>query len=316
MQKEFEAQKEWGWNIAVYLFLAGVGAGGYVTGVICDLVGGESWKPICKIGISMGFPLVFIGTLFLIADLGVKPRALYVFLNPATSWIARGTYIITIFMLLGAAHIAFWIWPLDLLEEFFCWRGTLGCVNLVFAILTMVYTGVLLGASRPIALWSTPLLPVLFLISALSTGIAGTILLSAIYAHGSDLLIEAELGILTRFDAFLIITELIVIGFYLQAMHRTDESRASLAMLIKGKLSLEFWGGFIIFGLSIPLVSELAEIIFLSDAELVEMFCTILISTILSLLGGLLLRHLILAAGVKASLRAGGFEFKLPPKGG
>lgn len=312
-QKKLEGQTEWGWKIAAYLFLAGVGAGAYAAGVIADFFSRQDeWLFIAKAGIFLGFPLVFIGTFFLIADLGVKMRALRAFMNPGTSWIAKGTWIISVFMLLGFLHIVMWLWPFQWLEAMRTPRLMLGGLNLVFALLTMIYTGVLLGASRPIPIWSTAVLPVLFLASAISTGIMAILLLLACYGIGTGSGVEASLTRLAKIDILLIILEFIVIAFYLQATHRTVESKAAAALIIRGKLSGYFWGGVITVGLALPILIEIIDIFLFGAAPLPATFVLVLASTIPGLIGGLVLRYVVLAAGVKTPLRAAGIEYTIP----
>src|SRR3990172_6717987 len=108
---EGQVQVEWRWLIAAYLFLAGVGGGAYLAGVIADLAGGAGWMTISKIGVFLGVPCVLIGTLFLLADLGKPVNAWRVWMKPGTSWISRGTIIIVIFMIFAAMETAFWVWP-------------------------------------------------------------------------------------------------------------------------------------------------------------------------------------------------------------
>jgi hypothetical protein len=151
-----QVQKEWRWLIAVYLFLAGVGGGAYLAGVIADLAGGPDWMLISKIGVFLGVPCVLIGTLFLLADLGTPSNAWRVWMKPKTSWIARGTIIIVFFMIFAAIHTAWWIWPFPgPLAANESARHLIGVLGAIFAFLTVIYTGLLLGYSQPIALWRT-----------------------------------------------------------------------------------------------------------------------------------------------------------------
>ena len=172
-----KAQTKWSWLIAIYLFLAGLGGGAYVAGVIADFAGVTS--DISRIGILLGFPCVFLGCMFLIADLGKPLNFWRAYMRPGTSWVARGTIIISIFMILNFIHIILWIWPLNILETSEGARHFIGILGVIFAFGTMIYTGILLGASRPIAFWSTAMLPLLFLVSALSTGFIAVILFSS-----------------------------------------------------------------------------------------------------------------------------------------
>lgn len=307
--KKVEGQTEWGWLIAFYLFLAGVGAGAYTVGAMADFF---QWRAIAIVGVSLGFLPVLIGTFFLIADLGVKWRALRAFMNPGTSWIAKGTWIISIFMILGAIHVFAWIWPFQWLEEMQGLRFFLGGVNLIFALLTMIYTGILLGASRPIPIWSTAVVPVLFLVSAISTGIMAILLTLSLYGIQAGVAVELFLVRLAKIDILLIILEFIIIAFYLQATHRTVESHAAASLILRGKLSGYFWAGIIGIGLLIPLVVESIKVIFLAEAQPSATFIFVLIAAVTGLIGGLILRYVVLAAGVRTPLRAAGIEYTFP----
>ncbi|MEW6456247.1 MAG: NrfD/PsrC family molybdoenzyme membrane anchor subunit [Acidobacteriota bacterium] len=306
MEIKLEGQTEWGWKIAAYLFLAGVGAGAYAVGIFANFTG---WTLASKIGIFLGFPLLFIGTFFLIADLGVKPRALRAFMNPKTSWIARGTFIISIFMILGAIHTGTLIWPFQWLKQLTGIHLAISIVNFVFAILTMIYTGILLGASRPIALWSTAMLPLLFLVSGLSTGALSIIFFLSMFGFSGGNGLGWQIFQLAKLDILLIFIEFIVIFFYIQATHRTEESRASASLMIKEKFAPMFWIGIILIGMAIPLVIELIEISVLKEA--LEIYSSIagVFASLCGLSGGYLLRYIILACGVRTPLRAAGIEF-------
>ncbi|OHB74165.1 MAG: hypothetical protein A2Z34_03880 [Planctomycetes bacterium RBG_16_59_8] len=301
-------QSEWGWKVAVYLFLAGAGAGAYTWGAVADLFGGAS-SLVSKTGLLLGFPLVFIGTLFLIADLGVKPRALRVFMNPGSSWIARGTFIISTFMILGAIHFAAGIWPFRWLMEQESLRHIIGAVNILFAALTMLYTGILLGASRPISLWSTAMLPALFLISALSTG-AMAIAFSLAVGEMAAILPGQNDSIarLATLDAILIVAEALAIVVYLQATHKTEESRESLRLMLKGAYAPLFWIGVVALGLIVPLTSAVAE----GASFLAVPTIMVAATSLCGLLGGFFLRYAVLACGVRAPLRAGGIAYTFP----
>ncbi|UCE60016.1 MAG: polysulfide reductase NrfD [Phycisphaerales bacterium] len=287
---ELKAQSKWGWLIAAYLFLAGLGGGAYVTGAVAGFLGQE-WADIAKIGICLGFPCVAIGCLFLLADLGSMKNFWRAGVKPSTSWIARGTIIITIFMIVGAIHI-FAVVTGQFAEAAGA-RNVLSSIGIVFAFGTMIYTGVLLAASRPIAFWSTAMLPLLFLVSALSTGMMAVILIGSI--AGSD---SAALHTLAQFDIMLIVLEIIVLVFFLQATHRVYESRASAQLVLAGAVAPLFWWGVAVLGLLAPLLLELLGVAWLA--------------AICGIIGGLFLRQVILAGGIHAPLRAGRFEIALP----
>lgn len=310
---KLRGQAIWGWKIAAYLFLAGVGAGAYATGIAIDIFKTE-WVHASKVGVLLGAPLVAIGTLFLISDLGQPAKFYRAGLSPGTSWIARGVFILSVFIILGFLHIAAWIWPLNLLKEASGLRLALDGVNGVFAVLTMVYTGVLLGAVRPIPFWSTPILPLLFLASALSTGIMGMNLLLSAYGLAFGAPIEESIIALTQADAILIAVELMILLFYLQAAHATVTSRASASLMIEGELSSQFWGGVVVAGLLLPLGMELLDLAYLGGGGPPAALLMAVVVAVPGLLGGLLLRHLVIAGGVKAPLNIEGVLIATPSR--
>jgi len=229
-----KAQTKWLWIIAAYLFLAGVGGGAYLLGVAADLIGGEQWTFLSKAGIILGFPCVAIGAALLIFDLGTPKNFWRAAMKPGTSWMARGVIILSIFMILGVIHIAFWIWPFpNVLEGAEGARQILSIVGAVFALAVMIYTGLLLEASRPIAFWGAAILPELFLVSALSTGLMGVVLIGSIGGAAKTTILTFE-----KIYILLNVFELIALGFFMQATHRVTESRISAELVLRGAVVL------------------------------------------------------------------------------
>jgi len=295
-----KAQTKWSWFIAIYLFLAGLGGGAYVAGVLADFAG--LTPGISKIGVLLGFPCVFAGCIFLIADLGKPENFWRAFMKPGTSWIARGTIIISVFMLINFIHIILWIWPFNnVLVANESARHFIGFLGVIFAFGTMIYTGILLGVSRPIAFWSTAILPLLFLVSALSTGFMAVIAFSSLVGVPNDGLVGLE-----KIDLLLIILEIFVLSFYLQATHRVSESRASAKLVLCGSIAPLFWVGVASIGLILPLALNL-HILFASSLH--TPFT--LLASISGITGGLILRQVILSGGIHAPLKSGRFEYGL-----
>src|SRR3989304_3584613 len=94
-------QSVWRWKIAFYLFLAGTGAGAYLAATLESAMG---YGGPAKVGFAIAAPLVIISTFFLIADLGQPMRFMQAFVSPQHSWISRGTWILTGFVILGLVH--------------------------------------------------------------------------------------------------------------------------------------------------------------------------------------------------------------------
>jgi formate-dependent nitrite reductase membrane component NrfD len=287
---EGQVQVEWRWLIAAYLFLAGVGGGAYLAGVIAGFV--LETELVSKIGVSLGVPCVLIGTFFLLADLGRPVNAWRVWMKPGTSWIARGTIIIVLFMIFAAIQTAFWIWPFPGAIENA--RGVIAILGAIFAFLTVIYTGLLLGYSQPIALWRTALLPVLFFVSAVSTGIMAIVLIGDYVAPG-----DLPVSLLANIDAVILIFEMFLVVMFLYNAYRTIETRFSAKRILSGAVAPVFWLGVVACGLIVP---------FLLELQAGEGFMAVFAS-VLGLFGGLCLRYSILAAGTLDPITAAGFEF-------
>lgn len=295
-------QHAWGFKIAAYLFVSGMGAGAYAAGAVADLAGG-SWLPAARAGLPLGPLLVGPATLFLIWDLGRPSGFLRAGRRPAVSWISRGVVILSAFLLVSALHAG-----QRLLAGGAAAAGAssaLAAAGAMLAVLTMMYTGLLLGAVRPIPFWSTPILPVLFTVSSLSTGVMAVDLVLALGGAGA----EALAGLRSA-DVVLLATEAVVIALYLTVARTTVAARTSVGLLTTGELAPRFWGGVAAAGIAVPLVIQLVEVSGAPGAGLA------VVSSVAGLGGGLMLRHLVIAAGVKSPLSAAGVLVSLPRPAG
>ena len=299
MELESRSQRIWGWPIAMYLFLGGLGGGCYLLGVLFDLFSSEP-PVITKVGVVLGPPVVLIGVLFLAGDLGRPTQAIRAMMRPTTSWISRGTMILTIFLLLGGIHILLWIWPLDGLAHSIIARKTLGAMGGIFAFLTLLYTGLLLGALRPIPFWCSPLLPVLFLTSGLSTALMAVELGMAFMGTGGTLIHPSPIALET-FHIPLLILEGVMVAIYLQTGQVLEAARSSIHKIIRGGLAFQFWMGFVLLGLIVPFALAIFE-----QATSFDSLWLAVLKTVPGLIGGYLLRSLILAGGVQVPLNVQG----------
>ncbi len=300
---ELKAQTKWGRLIASYLFLAGLGAGAYLTGVVASFLG-DDWTSLAKIGVTLGFPCVLLGTMFLIADLGTPANFWRAYMKPGTSWVARGTAIISVFMLVSFIHLVMWVLAGGI-DSGSAGNQAIGVIGGIFAVGTMIYTGLLLGANRPIAFWSTSLVPVLFLVSALSTGMMAVMFVATVGGVEDT----GAISQLARVDIVLLVLEIIVVAMYLQGTHRVPESRASAQLVLAGSVAPLFWAGVVVCGLLIPLLFEVLGVYAFSGSGAAA---ATIVAAVSGLIGGWCLRRVVLAGGVQAPLRAGRFEFALP----
>ena len=198
-------------------------------------------------------------------------------------------------MIFAAIHTAWWIWPFaGPLEANEPSRHFIGVLGSIFAFLTVIYTGLLLSYSQPVTLWRTALLPVLFFVSAVSTGIMAIMLIGQRMGVGVKQLI-----FLSNADAVILALEIFVLIVFLYNAYRTLESRPSATRILTGAVAPFFWFGVVACGLVIPILLEL----------LGEHGVSTALAALLGLFGGLCLRYAILAGGIFIPMIASGFEF-------
>ncbi|UCG88867.1 MAG: polysulfide reductase NrfD [Gemmatimonadota bacterium] len=298
-----QLQTEWSWWIAAYLFLGGIGGGAYAIAAVNWFLG-ESASASTAVGLWIGFPALLIGSVFLLVDLGTPRRAVLAGMKPGTSWIARGFWIITAFMVLALLHL--------ILHAFTAVGQTasgrmilsvVGAAGIVCAVGTMAYTGILLGASKGIPFWRTGAVPVVFVISALVTG-HFTIMLIAPFYRG----VTAEaVQTMSLEAAALVVLEVLAILFFLQAAFKTPDPRESALRILRKR---SFVIGYFILGLAVPFVTMLIVYRSVASTELSSYVPIAAGAALLGLVGGLILRQSVLVCGALPTLNIAGFEFR------
>ncbi len=258
----------WGWQIAWYLFLGGLGAGATLTSLVASRRG-ERFAPIERAGAILAGPAVAFGTALLVVDLGMGKREpwrlVYLYLNwesPMT-W---GTWILTLFIPVALLHALAVSGPMAPPRERFvaplrrlcvAARGPLKVIAGVLALSTAVYTGVLLSVPPSFPLLSSWLLPVLFLVSALSTGLSAAVLGGYVLARRAR--IELDLHRWSRIHISLVVVELGVLLAWLAVGSGSPAGSESVQLLVSGDLAPVFWAVVVVLGLVGPVMAFLAE---------------------------------------------------------
>jgi formate-dependent nitrite reductase membrane component NrfD len=185
-----------------------------------------------------------------------------------------------------------------------------GIIASVTAILSLAYTGFLLGAVKAIPFWSGSFLPWLFLLSGLSSGaMAVSVSFSISKLGGGGSLVES-LGGLALFNCFVIILEAIVLGAYLGTMK--TRAAESVEIVTRGKLAGAFWVGVAGAALILPFIIEVVKAFFL--LSLGSLLALAVVGGIIGLIGGYMLRHVVVYGGKRVSLNVQGRLVAPPPE--
>jgi formate-dependent nitrite reductase membrane component NrfD len=306
----------WGLPVIGYLFLAGLGAGAYtVSGSVLLRGGGGGFAQqhfqLARYGALLAPLPVIIGTGLLILELGSFEvgnyfRFINLFLTINLSPMSIGSWFLGVFILASLAY-AYTFWSSDCKpgDEMHYLRRRLAWIGVPLGIGVAVYTGVLLGAMPARPFWNSPVLALLFLVSALSTGVAGILLLHALFGGGEG---EGETPshneggyILAASDTILIGFELLVIFMFIMFAYLTvgNVKEAVSVILSGGSMAALFWFGVVVLGLLLPVLIELKYVIpkLLYHNEYTAPRGVELLVPIMILIGGFLLRYVVVIAG-------------------
>lgn len=310
----YATQDLWTWWLALYLYTGGLGAATLAVTFLTDMYL-KPHRNLVLWGAGAGVVLLSLGSMMLFGHLLHHLAAIHI-LNPLAfilkpdAWIAWGTQFIIWMMVWGVlyalpyARETPFLKGLPLLGKVLDWglvvkisdavqrfRKVVGWLAVVNGVGVAVYTGLLLQSFPAVALWANPGVPLLFTVSAFSTALA--FLLLIMYTVIKDAADEKIRVLFERIDLVLISVELVILFSFFFYLKRGSES----AMRSWELLFTDFgWLiGFIGFGLIVPFFLELKGVVkgWTSHAPIIT-------ASVLVLMGGYLLRHYFMYAGVYA----------------
>ncbi|MDO4290901.1 MAG: polysulfide reductase NrfD [Eggerthellaceae bacterium] len=193
-----------------------------------------------------------LGVLCLAADLGRPERVAALILHPQLTAMTVGAYALAASLAVAVAFAAG--------SNF---DGFIPAPSLVYAlsaagvaagVVVMAYTGVLLASLDSVLFWKTWLLPVVFVLSSLSCGVA-LAFVAAAFTQTRQNLVRA-LANLASVDSVLIALEAAALAALLVWGLSGEGTRASAHAIASGDLAPTFWGVVAALGMAVPLVME------------------------------------------------------------
>ena len=281
-------QEAFGLNIAIYFYLTGLSAGSFILSTLAYGFGLKIFKPVGRIGVVLATALLIIAPIFLLLHLGSPLRFwhLFVYLNFASP-ITWGTFLLVIY-------------PINcIIYGYFMFRNKpkqtrlFAFIGIPLAILVHGYTGFIVAVGKARALWNTALMPILFLVSAIVSGIALMIIaylvVTGIFSKNRKpdfSLVEKLAKILAWtivLDLFLVVSDLIVLAF-----SHTD-AQETLQVLLKGKFFIPF----------VVIENLLGKILpfFLLVIPRFRNLVTITLASILVIIGIFFMRYVVILGG-------------------
>ena len=279
----------WEWLVFLEMFLAGVAAGAFVAGMLLEL-SGRGRSVAARTAHLVPFPLMALATLLLIFDLTrperfwhmvVMSEQMLPILKPWSA-ISLGTWLVMLFTvvsfisfldaLIGRGMFRIGGWQ----REHGLHGGPLGLfwsvIGAVLALAVGIYSGVLLTVSNFPGWSSSPLLPAVYVATALITGVAAVVLIEALQGH-----VDPDVVGLAGANVWMIVWWLLTVVVFLVTL---------------------IGGGAGAFLTGLPLVAILAAILLAGVLPLIVhalrpmgLSGSLALSAALVLVGGLLLRY-------------------------
>ncbi|MDP2729475.1 MAG: NrfD/PsrC family molybdoenzyme membrane anchor subunit [Dehalococcoidales bacterium] len=281
-----EGMIEWDLLIVIYPYITGLVAGAFIVSSLYHVFGLTKLKPVARFSLVAALAFLIVTPLPLLIHLGRPERGLEMFLTPnLNSAMSAFGYIWFFYLLLVLLEI--WlVFRQDIVNYAMTTEGTkktiysalaLGVYDIseeslaidkklikVFsfigiptAVLLHGYVGFIFGAVKANPWWSTPLMPIIFLMSATVSGIALLIVLYVIVSKLRKVPLDSAcLRTLALWLAGFLAINVVLEGLEVFSMlYESEESWGIISQLITQKIGISYFGIQFIMGAVVPLLT-------------------------------------------------------------
>ena len=257
-------------NLVVwYLFLGGLSGGSTLAALAVRWLArtrGSSWhvfeRAFCRPLLYVSLASLAAGCVCLLGDLRRPEAAHLLFVSPTLNVMNIGALLLAFLGVLLLALIAFYVRPTSVRHGGRC-ASCLFCaleaLSAVTAFAVVVYTGLYLRTFWTVALWASPLLVLLFVLSAASCGVAAVYACAA-FARPNVGAYRRGLAAFERADLAVVALEAVALAAMLAQLYfaaRASGLPGPVETLDSAGLAMPFWAGFIGCGLVVPALAAL-----------------------------------------------------------
>jgi Ni/Fe-hydrogenase subunit HybB-like protein len=275
----------WSLMIVMYPYITGFVAGSFIVTALYHLFGKEEFRPVARLALAASFCFLLVAGLPLQLHLGHPERGIYVMITPNFSSAMAGFGILYSFYLVVVALEVWFIYRKEIIETARRSRGlkrafyaalalgtydtspealeidhraikVLSAIGLPSACMLHGYVGFIFGGIKANPWWSTPLMPVIFLLSAAVSGIALLVLLYQVTARLSRRAVERETvqSMVRWLWFFLIITVTLELLEIIMLAYESSEEWHIISPLLTTRLQFSFISMQMIVGSLIPFI--------------------------------------------------------------
>ncbi len=280
-----EIEVHWSLLIVLYPYITGLVAGAFIVSSLYHVFGREELKPVARFALIAAFCFLLFACTPLLFHLGHPERAFNIMFTPKfTSAMSGFGYIYTFYMIIVALEIWFVFRPdvIRMAQEssgikkafysvlalgaFDVSEKTLHLDHKITTVLAAIgipsacvlhgYVGFLFGSLKSNPWWSTPLMPVIFLMSAIVSGIAILIVSYAMVMKLKGKAVDNNCmqSLCSYLWGFFIVDVTLEILELLTMAYEGEESWGIISQLIGGRLQLSYVALQFIICSTIPLV--------------------------------------------------------------
>ncbi len=159
--------------ISYYFYLTGLSAGSFMISTLSYGFGFEKFKSASKLGVVVAVLLLLLAPEFLLMQVAWPVKSLwhnFVYLNPVSA-ISYGAFLLVLYPLNSI------IYGIFMFKDNKKWTKFFGLLGIPLALAVHGYTGWILALGVARDYWNTGLMPIVFLFSAMVSGISMMILL-------------------------------------------------------------------------------------------------------------------------------------------
>lgn len=337
-----EIDLQWGILIVIYPFITGLVAGAFILASLERVFNVKELKPTYHIALLTALSFLLVATLPLISHLAQPQRAYEIMITPHSSsamaifgfvylWYLMVVLLLEIWFDYRESMVVWseqkkgrmrWVYRIltlglsDISPNTVRWDRKLGyfitVIGIPSAFILHGYVGFIFGSIKANPWWSTPLMPIIFLFSAMVSGIALVMFIymavSRIRKQPIDIKVMDTIG---RYLFVILILDFTLEGLdQIHRIYEAEESFEIIKLLVSGKLYLTLFISQGLIGTIIPL-TILAFLQFYKHAITVRKTLYLIVS-IFVLLGVYSMRWNVVIGGQLFSKSYSGFtSFKL-----
>lgn len=282
-----EIDLQWGILIVVYPFITGLVAGAFILASLERVFKVKILKPTYQIALLTALSFLLVATMPLISHLSQPRRAYEIMITPHSSSAMAIFGFVYLWYLMVVLLLEIWfdyrhsmvIWATektgvmrvvyriltlgvnDISPRTLKWDRKLGyiitVVGIPSAFILHGYVGFIFGSIKANPWWSTPLMPIIFLFSAMVSGIALVLLVYMIISYFRKKVVELNvLDAIGKYLFFVLILDFTLEGLdQIQRIYEAEESFEIIKLLVSSKLYLTLFVSQGLIGTIIPLIS-------------------------------------------------------------